>query len=73
MLGAITGDTIGSTYEFDNTKDYSYFQGVFYWEPEAEHARNGYDYEHAFRCGIPDRQVPQDGLHRPFVPFIYLI
>lgn len=27
MLGAITGDTIGSVYEFRNTKDYK-FQAV---------------------------------------------
>lgn len=24
MLGAIIGDIIGSTYEFDNTKDYNF-------------------------------------------------
>ena len=24
MLGAITGDTIGSSYEFQNTKDYNF-------------------------------------------------
>ena len=24
MFGAICGDTIGSTYEFDNTKDYGF-------------------------------------------------
>ena len=36
----------------DNTKDYAYFQGVFYWEPEAEHDRNGYDYG-AFSGGKP--------------------
>ena len=39
-------------YIFDNTKDYTYFQGVFYWEPEAEHSRNGYDYG-AFSGGKP--------------------
>ncbi|MBP5336179.1 MAG: glycosyl hydrolase 53 family protein [Bacteroidales bacterium] len=39
-------------YLLDNTKDYNYFQGVFLWEPEAEHDRNGYDYG-AFSGGKP--------------------
>ena len=39
-------------YLLDNTKDYNYFQGVFLWEPEAEHNRNGYDYG-AFAGGKP--------------------
>ena len=39
-------------YLMDNTKEHSYFQGIFYWEPEAEHARNGYDYG-AFSGGKP--------------------
>lgn len=39
-------------YLMDKTKEYSYFQGIFYWEPEAEHDRNGYDYG-AFSGGKP--------------------
>ena len=39
-------------YLLDNTKDYSFFNGIFYWEPEAEHDRNGYDYG-AFSGGKP--------------------
>lgn len=31
-------------YLFDNTKSYDWFQGIFYWEPESESSRNGYDY-----------------------------
>ena len=31
-------------YVLDGVKSYNWFKGVFYWEPEAEHARNGYDY-----------------------------
>ena len=39
-------------YLIDNTKQYNYFQGIFYWEPESEHGRNGYDYG-AFSSGRP--------------------
>ena len=39
-------------YLMDNTKDLPYFGGIFYWEPEAEHGRNGYDYG-AFSGGKP--------------------
>ena len=39
-------------YIFDNTRDRAYFQGVFYWEPEAEHGNTGYDYG-AFAGGKP--------------------
>ena len=39
-------------YLFDHTRDFAYFLGIFYWEPEAEHARNGYDYG-AFSDGRP--------------------
>ena len=39
-------------YLLDNTKEYSYFLGIFLWEPEAEHDRNGYDYG-AFAGGKP--------------------
>ena len=28
MLGAIVGDTVGSIYEFNNTKDYSFLTNV---------------------------------------------
>ena len=31
-------------YLFDNTKNYSWFRGIFYWEPESEKSRNGYEY-----------------------------
>ena len=37
---------------FKDTEDLAYFLGVFYWEPEAEHDRNGYDYG-AFAGGKP--------------------
>ena len=39
-------------YLMDNTKDLDYFRGILYWEPEAEHDRNGYDYG-AFSSGKP--------------------
>ena len=39
-------------YVLDNTKDYDWFKGVFYWEPESEHSRNNYDYG-AFSGGKP--------------------
>ena len=39
-------------YIFDQTKGNDSFLGVFYWEPEAEHERNGYDYG-AFSGGKP--------------------
>ena len=31
-------------YLLENTRGRDYFLGVFYWEPEAEHGRNNYDY-----------------------------
>ena len=31
-------------YILDGVKSYDWFKGVFYWEPESEHDRNGYDY-----------------------------
>lgn len=31
-------------YILNGVKDFDWFKGVFYWEPEAEHDRNGYDY-----------------------------
>ena len=34
------------------TKDIDWFKGVFYWEPESEKSRNGYDYG-AFSAGKP--------------------
>ena len=39
-------------YIFDQTRGNDFFLGVFYWEPEAEHDRNGYDYG-AFSGGKP--------------------
>lgn len=48
-------------YLLDNTKDYSCFRGIFYWEPEAEHDRNGYDYG-AFAGGKPTAALDPFGL-----------
>ena len=31
-------------YVLDSVKGNDWFKGVFYWEPESEHDRNGYDY-----------------------------
>ena len=39
-------------YLMDNTRNLDYFSGIFLWEPEAEHDRNGYDYG-AFAGGKP--------------------
>ena len=39
-------------YILDNTKGFDWFKGIFYWEPESEKARNGYDYG-AFSGGKP--------------------
>ena len=39
-------------YLFTNTRSLTYFCGLFYWEPEAEHERCGYDYG-AFSGGRP--------------------
>ncbi len=39
-------------YLLDNTMDKEYFSGIFLWEPESEHSRNGYDYG-AFSDGRP--------------------
>ncbi len=39
-------------YIFDNARGLDGFQGVFYWEPEAEKNRNSYDYG-AFSGGKP--------------------
>lgn len=40
------------TYLLDSTASSSWFKGIFYWEPEAEHGRNNYDYG-AFSDGRP--------------------
>lgn len=37
-------------YLLNGVKDWSWFKGIFYWEPESEHDRNGYDYG-AFASG----------------------
>lgn len=39
-------------YILENSRPNSWFKGVFYWEPESEDARNGYDYG-AFHNGRP--------------------
>jgi len=39
-------------YLIDGTREYDWFLGIFYWEPEAEHDRIGYDYG-AFSGGRP--------------------
>jgi arabinogalactan endo-1,4-beta-galactosidase len=39
-------------YILDGTKTFDWFKGIFYWEPESEKARNGYDYG-AFSGGKP--------------------
>lgn len=39
-------------YIFDNTESLDYFKGIFYWEPESEKARCGYEYG-AFSGGKP--------------------
>ena len=31
-------------YVLDGVASYDWFKGVFYWEPESEKSRNGYDY-----------------------------
>ena len=36
----------------DGVKDYDWFKGVFYWEPESEQSRNNYGYG-AFSSGKP--------------------
>lgn len=36
----------------DGTRDFDWFGGIFYWEPESERSRNGYDYG-AFADGRP--------------------
>lgn len=43
-------------YLFDSTKDLDFFSGIFYWEPESEHSRNGYDYG-AFVGGKPTQAL----------------
>ena len=40
------------SYLFEQTKSLDFFGGIFYWEPESEKARNGYDYG-AFSGGKP--------------------
>ena len=47
-------------YILDNTRDYDWFQGVFYWEPESEKSRNGYDYG-AFSGGKPTEALKPFG------------
>ena len=39
-------------YILDETGDYDWFEGIFFWEPEAESSRNNYDYG-AFSGGKP--------------------
>ena len=39
-------------YLLDGTKSWEWFQGIFFWEPESERSRNGYDYG-AFADGKP--------------------
>ena len=39
-------------YLLDGTKSWEWFQGIFFWEPESEKSRNGYDYG-AFADGKP--------------------
>ena len=39
-------------YIIDNIDGYPWFLGIFLWEPESEHSRNGYDYG-AFAGGRP--------------------
>lgn len=39
-------------YLLDNTKSFSWFKGIFLWEPESEKSRNGYEYG-AFSDGKP--------------------
>lgn len=39
-------------YLLDNTKSFTWFKGIFLWEPESEKSRNGYDYG-AFSNGKP--------------------
>ena len=39
-------------YLFDNVRPLAFCTGIFYWEPESEHDRNGYDYG-AFAGGKP--------------------
>ena len=48
-------------YILDGTKAYDWFKGVFYWEPESEKDRNGYDYG-AFSGGSPTAALD------PFLP-----
>ena len=47
-------------YILQNTRDYDYFQGVFFWEPEAEAARVGYPYG-AFADGKPTEAMEPFG------------
>ena len=47
-------------YILDNTRDYDWFQGIFYWEPESEKSRNGYDYG-AFSGGKPTEALKPFG------------
>ncbi|MBQ9660323.1 MAG: glycosyl hydrolase 53 family protein [Bacteroidales bacterium] len=47
-------------YLFDNTRGAEGFLGVFYWEPEAEHDRCGYDYG-AFSGGKPTEALEPFG------------
>ena len=47
-------------YLMDKTKDLEWFGGIFYWAPEAEHDRNGYDYG-AFSGGKPTEALAPFG------------
>ena len=48
-------------YILDGTRSFDWFKGIFYWEPESEKARNGYDYG-AFSGGSPTAALD------PFLP-----
>ena len=50
-------------YILQHTRDYRYFQGIFYWEPEAEARRIGYPYG-AFADGKPTAALAPFGASR---------
>ncbi len=47
-------------YLMDKTKDLDWFGGIFYWAPETEHDRSGYDYG-AFSGGKPTEALDPFG------------
>ena len=55
MLGAIAGDTIGSVYEFRNTKDYDFplFQGRSSFTDDGKGEKVKFKF---FRCHWSDTQ-----------------